>query len=156
MKKNALYITRAGIIAALYVVLTFISNLLGLASGPVQFRLSEMLCILPCFFPSAIWGLFVGCFLSNLLTGAIVWDLIFGSLATLIGAVGTYFLRKKKVLSFVPPILSNSIIVPWVLSEFYHLEKAYLVIVFTVFLGEFVTVVFGGMLTKTLVKKIPQ
>ena len=68
-KKSALFLTQAAMIAALYVVLTYIANLFGLASGVIQIRLSEMLCILPVFTPAAIPGLFIGCLLSNILTG---------------------------------------------------------------------------------------
>ena len=94
--KKVLFAVQAAMIAALYVVLTYITNLLGLASGTIQVRFSEALCILPVFTPAAIPGLFIGCLISNLITGGIIWDIIFGSIATLLGALGTYFLRKKK------------------------------------------------------------
>ena len=100
MKKNnsilLLDLTQGAMIAALYVVLTFIANLAGLASGVIQVRLSEALTILPVFTAAAVPGLAVGCVLANLLTGCAVWDVVFGSLAILIGAVGTRLLRKKK------------------------------------------------------------
>lgn len=95
--KKVLFAVQAAMIAALYVVLTYITNLLGLASGTIQVRFSEALCILPVFTPAAIPGLFIGCLISNLITGGIIWDIIFGSIATLLGALGTYFLRKKEV-----------------------------------------------------------
>ena len=100
-------------IAAIYVALTM--SFSAISFGPVQFRISEALCILPFFTPAAIPGLFIGCFLSNLLCGAAVMDVVFGSIATLIGAVGSYCLRHNKWLVCVPPILANAIIVPWVL-----------------------------------------
>ena len=87
--KKVLFITQGAVIAAIYVVLTYIVNLLGLTNGVIQVRLSEALTILPVFTPAAIPGLVVGCVISNILTGAVIWDVIFGSLATLIGAVGT-------------------------------------------------------------------
>ena len=98
-KKNSILLldlTQGAMIAALYVVLTFIANLAGLASGVIQVRLSEALTILPVFTAAAVPGLAVGCVLANLLTGCAIWDVVFGSLATLIGAVGTRLLRKKK------------------------------------------------------------
>lgn len=121
MKKEVLFITQAGAIAALYVVLTFIANSLGLASGDVQIRFSEALTVLPFFTPAAIPGLFIGCFLSNILCGCIIWDVIFGSLATLIGAIGTYLIRKKapEWCACVPPILANALIIPFVLVYAY-------------------------------------
>lgn len=89
--KKVLFITQGAVIAAIYVVLTYIVSLLGLTNGVIQVRLSEALTILPVFTPAAIPGLVVGCVISNILTGAVIWDVIFGSLATLIGAVGTSF-----------------------------------------------------------------
>lgn len=119
--KSVLFLTQAAIIAALYVVLTFIANALGLASGTIQVRFSEALTILPFFTPAAIPGLFVGCLLSNVLTGCAIPDIIFGSLATLLGALGTYALRNKSQwLSPIPPILANTIIVPFVLIYAYN------------------------------------
>ena len=82
----------AASIAALYVVLTGLSALVGLDKNAIQFRLSEMLTVLPYFCPEAIPGLFIGCMLSSFLFGAILPDIIFGSLATLVAAVVTFFL----------------------------------------------------------------
>ena len=105
------FITQSALIAALYVVLTMI--VAPIAFGPIQFRVSEVLCVLPYFLTSAVPGVTIGCFLANLLCGAASLDVVFGSIATLIGAVGSYYLGKKnKWLVCVPPILSNTIIVP--------------------------------------------
>lgn len=109
------FIAQAAMIAALYVVLTFIANAFGLANYAIQVRISEALTILPCFTPAAIPGLVIGCLLSNILTGCILPDIIFGSIATLIGALGTYTLRKWKWCAPVTPILANALIVPLVL-----------------------------------------
>ena len=92
--KKVLFLTQAAVIAAIYVVLTIFISAFNLASGAIQVRISEALTILPFFTPAAIPGLAIGCLLSNLLTGAAVYDVVFGSLATLLGAVGTYLLRK--------------------------------------------------------------
>ena len=96
--KKVLFLTQAAVIAAIYVVLTIFISAFNLASGAIQVRISEALTILPFFTPAAIPGLAIGCLLSNLLTGAAVYDVVFGSLATLLGAVGTYLLRKHKFL----------------------------------------------------------
>ena len=152
-KKTTAYICRAAAVAALYVILTEISALLGISSGVIQFRLSEMLCVLPAFMPSAIPGLAIGCFLSNLLTGCVIWDVIFGTVATLIGAVGAYFLRKYKYLVPIPTILANMLIVPFVLRYAYGLEGTIPFFMFTVGFGEFVTAgILGVFLAKTLKK----
>ena len=119
--KNVLFLTQAAMITAIYVVLTFIANAFGLANYAVQVRFSEALTILPYFTPAAIPGLFVGCLLSNILTGCALPDIIFGSIATLLGALGTYALRRWKWLAPVCPIISNTIIVPLVLIYGYGL-----------------------------------
>ncbi len=116
MKISAKSIAIGGLVAALYVVLTFISSIFGIASGPIQIRISEILCIMPMFTPAAVPGLFVGCLLSNILFGSGIWDIIFGSIATLIGAIGTHLLRKHRFIGIIPPIISNMIIVPLVMK----------------------------------------
>lgn len=145
---------QCAIVAAIYVVLTWFAAILGLSSGVIQVRFSEMLCILPVFMPGAICGLTIGCVLSNILSGCVLLDIIFGSLATFIGAIGTYALRKKKYLSFLPPILSNTIIVPWVLKTAYGVGDAYWFLVLTVGVGEIISVgILGFLLHKALKNK---
>ena len=143
--KNRRLIT-GGVIAALYVLLTLVSSAFGLSSGAVQFRFSEMLCILPCFNVCAIPGLFIGCVLANIITGALLPDVIFGSLATLLGAAGTYLLRRNKYLAAASPVLANIIIVPFVLIKAYMIESSYIYLVLTVGLGEIVSAGFFGLL----------
>ena len=136
-------------IAAIYVALTM--SFSAISFGPVQFRISEALCILPFFTPAAIPGLFIGCFLSNLLCGAAVMDVVFGSIATLIGAVGSYCLRHNKWLVCVPPILANAIIVPWVLRYAYGSTDLIPVAMVTVGIGEILAIgVLGNLLLVTL------
>ena len=112
---HALFMAQAAMIAAIHVVLTFIANVFGLANHVIQVRISEALTILPYFTPAAIPGLLIGCLISNILTGCILPDVIFGSFATLIGALGTYALRKWKWCAPITPILANTLIVPLVL-----------------------------------------
>lgn len=114
-RKKLYFLTLSAMIAALYVVLTLLASALGLSSGAVQVRFSEALCILPCFTPAAIPGLFFGCLIANLFTGTI-WDVVLGSLATLIGAIGTYWLRKNRYLATLPPIIANALIIPFVIA----------------------------------------
>ncbi len=154
-KKNSILLldlTQGAMIAALYVVLTFIANLAGLASGVIQVRLSEALTILPVFTAAAVPGLAIGCVLANLLTGCAIWDVVFGSLATLIGAVGTRLLRgQSPVLAVLPPILSNIIIVPLVLQRVYGVEDAYWYLAMTVGAGEIISCgVLGLLLYRSL------
>ena len=145
-KKSALFLTQAAMIAARYVVLTFIANLFRLASGVIQIRLSEMLCILPVFTPAAIPGLFIGCLLSNILTGCVIWDILFGSLATLAGAIGTYLLRNHKFVFTLPPVAANMIVVPLVLQYAYGVPDAVWYLAVTVGAGEVISVCILGML----------
>ena len=135
---NIYRITFAAMVAALYVVLTFASNAFGLESGVIQVRLSDALTILPFFTPAAIPGLVIGCLRSNWLTGCVLPDIIFGTLATLIGALGSYALRKYKFLVPLPPILANMIIVPWVLRFAYDVPDAIPYMMVTVGAGELI------------------
>lgn len=160
--KKVLFITQAAVIAALYVVLTLLANALGLASQAIQVRFSEALTILPYFTPAAVPGLFVGCVLANIITGCAPWDVVFGSLATLIGAVVTYLiahgLKKetdpgfyptgalKKWLCPIPPIVANMIIVPQVLIHVYMLEDSLLFLTLTVGAGEVISCLVLGMI----------
>ena len=152
-KQKIRNIAVGAVIAALYVVLTYLANMLGLASGAIQVRLSEILTVMPVFTFSAVPGLFIGCLIANILTGCALWDIVFGSLATLIGALGTYFLRKHKLLAVLPPILANAIIVPFVLLFVYSLEGTYFYFFATVGIGEVISCgVFGTILLKSLEK----
>lgn len=123
--KNVLFIVQAAMIAAIYVVLTCFISAFSLASGAIQVRISEALTILPYFTPAAIPGLTIGCLLANLLTGAPIYDVVFGSLATLLGAIGTYLLRKHKFLCTLPPVVANILIIPFVLRYGYNLTMMY-------------------------------
>lgn len=145
-QKKAYFITQAAVIAALYVVLTMFINAFNLANGAIQVRISEALTILPYFTPAAIPGLFIGCLLSNLLTGAAIWDIIFGSLATLLGAVGTYLVRKWKWCAPIPPILSNTIIIPLVLTYAYGLPGGIPFFMLTIGAGEILSCGILGMI----------
>ena len=158
MKKNvSKTVAMGGIIAALYVVLTLIANAFGLANYAIQVRFSEALTILPYFTPVAVPGLFVGCIISNILTGALPLDVVFGSLATLIGAALTRVLAvkfpEKKWLAPIPPIVSNMIIVPLVLAYVYQFEGSIPYFMLTVGIGEIISCgILGMILLKTLEK----
>ena len=141
--------THAAAVAAIYIVLTMVFQ--PISFGPVQFRVSEALCILPFFTPAAVPGLFVGCLLSNLFCGAAALDVIFGSLATLIGAVGSYLLRHNRWAVCVPPIMANTIIIPWVLRYAYGSADLIPVAMVTVGAGEILVIgVLGNALLAAL------
>ena len=161
-KKQVVFICEAGLIAALYPVLTLVSAVFGLASREIQVRLSEALSILPFFSPAAIPGLTVGCIVSNLLTGCMPLDTLFGSLATLIGAVGAYLLSKAakktdstflKCLVPLPNVVSNVLIIPWVLKLVYSAEGAVYYFMITVGAGEIISSMVLGLPLLFLLEK---
>ena len=144
--KKVLLTTQAAMIAALYVVLTLLANALGLANYAVQVRFSEALTVLPFFTPAAIPGLTAGCILSNLLTGCMPLDIVFGSLAALLGAVGTYLLRKHMWAAPLPPIAANTLIVPFILAYVYQFEGSIPYFMLTVGIGELISCGILGMI----------
>ena len=147
------FLSRAAIIAALYVCLTFLSSLLGLSSGVIQVRFSEALTILPVFSAAAIPGLFAGCIISNIITGCALWDVVFGSIATLLGAVFTYLFRKNKYIGVIPPIFFNTLIIPFVLVHVYGVPDALWFVMLTVGIGEVISCgILGLVLHKVLFK----
>ena len=152
MKKNqTLYIVQAGIIGALYVVLTAFAQGFELASGAIQCRFSEALTILPFFTPAAIPGVTIGCLISNLILGNAALDIVFGTLATLIGCLGTYALRKHRILCSLPPVISNALIIPFVLRYAYGAEDLIPFMMLTVGAGEIITcMIFGEILLNAL------
>ena len=153
MKQNLKLITRAAVVAALYIVLTLVANMLGLANGAIQVRLSEALTLLPVLFAESVWGLFVGCLISNIITGCVIWDIICGSLATLIGAYVTLKLKNHRFLASLAPVVSNAVIVPFVLKYAYGVGDAWWFMVITVAIGEIITCVFFAPLVVKALEK---
>lgn len=156
MKKtsSALFVAQTAAVAAIYIVLTFLANTLGLSSGAVQVRFSEALCVLPIFMSAAIPGLFVGCILANALTGSIVIDIIFGSIATLVGAIFTRKFKDNLFLAILSPILSNTVILPFVLKFAYSFEGSLVYFAVTILLGEIISCgILGTILAKALKKR---
>ena len=150
--KNINFLTQAAMIAAIYVVLTYVFA--PFSFGEVQVRIAEALTILPVFTPAAIPGLFVGCLVGNILGGAILPDIIFGSLATLIGAFFTYQLRdKNKFLAPLPPIAANTIVVPFVLRYGYGVALPIPFMMLTVGFGEVLSCGVLGMVLYFALRK---
>ena len=144
-------LTQGAVIAALYAVLTLVFA--PISFGSMQVRIAEALTILPLFTPAAIPGLFVGCILGNLLGGAIVLDVVFGSIATLIGAALGYVLRRNRWLVPIPAILSNALIVPLVLRRGYGVDAPYLLLALYVGVGEVIgCFVLGELFASALMK----
>lgn len=156
-KKNASVrsLTTAALIAALYVILTGISAMLGIASGVIQIRLSEALTILSCITPAAVPGVTIGCFLANLLTGAPLPDILFGTLATLLGATGARLLHRYKYLAPVPTILANALIIPLILQYAYGITDAFWLLFLTVGAGEIISAGLFGLLLLRVLEKYP-
>ena len=121
MNKKTTYVAQAGMIAAVYAAATLIALMLlqGLAWGPVQFRISEAVCVLALITPAAVPGLTAGCVIANLIalaingTGALgLLDVVFGSLATFLGALWCWKMRERPKLALLGPVIANALIVP--------------------------------------------
>ena len=150
--KKVLFLTQAAMIAAIYVVLTIVFQ--PFSFGQIQVRIAEALTILPMFTPAAIPGLYIGCMIGNILGGSILPDIIWGSFATLIGAVFTYLLRKQsKYLAILPPIISNTVIVPLVLRYAYGILLPIPLMMLTVGIGEVISCGVLGIVIHSALKK---
>ena len=150
--KKVLFLTQAAMIAAIYVVLTIVFQ--PFSFGQIQVRIAEALTILPMFTPAAIPGLYIGCIIGNILGGSILPDIIWGSFATLIGAVFTYLLRKQsRYLAILPPIISNTVIVPLVLRYAYGIVLPIPLMMLTVGIGEVISCGVLGIVIHSALKK---
>ena len=127
-------LVEGAVIAALYAVLTLLLPVT--TAGTVEFRISEALTLLAAVTPAAIPGLTVGCLLANLLHGAVVLDIIFGSLATLLAACCTWFTRKNIFVAAVWPAVFNGIIVGLLLKFAYQVDAPMYVLMLSVAGGE--------------------
>ena len=154
-RSQALSIALAGITAALYAVLTIVAANLNLASGAIQVRFSEAFTILPFFGFAGVPGVTLGCLVSNIVIGSNIFDIIFGTLATFIGALGTWYIgvlfrktgkKSLKFLSPVPPIMSNTIIVPLILTYAYGVPDGIPFLMLTVGIGEIISCGILGLL----------
>ena len=150
--KKVLFMAQAAMIAALYVALTYVFA--PISFSEVQVRIAEALTILPVFTPAAIPGLFIGCLLGNIMGGALVPDILLGSLATLIGAFFTWKLRKANpFLAPVPPIVANTLIVPFVLKYAYGIDLPIPFMMLTVGAGEVISCGVLGLIVQTVLMK---
>ncbi len=155
-KSNVRYLVQSATIAAIYVVLTLMANMFGLANYAIQVRFSEALTVLPAYMPSAIPGLTIGCLISNLLTGAMALDIVFGSIATLIGAIFTYIFRRDKWFAPIPPIVSNTLIIPFILAFVYKFEGSIWYFMLTVGLGEIISCGILGYILMSVINRLPR
>ena len=152
MKENKTRnLVHGALIASIYVVLTIAFR--PISFGPIQFRISEALCVLPFFTAAAIPGVTIGCLISNMIGGAVFMDVVFGTLATLIGAIGSRLLRGNRYLVSIPPILSNTLIIPWVLKYAYGSEDLVWYMMITIGIGEILAIgVLGQCLISVLAR----
>ena len=117
-------LTAAAVTGAAYAALTML--LAPISYGAIQCRVSEVLCILPFFIPCTAWGLFVGCAIANLLSAAGIFDVVFGSLATLAAALITAEIGRRghdlgrKILACLMPVLFNAVVVGAVITSAYN------------------------------------
>ncbi len=151
-RRNTLFITHAAVIAALYTVLVLIFQFSSF--GPIQFRIAEVLTIMPYFTPAAIPGVTIGCFLSAILSGADILDIVFGSAATLLAAILSYSFRRYKLLVPVFPIVINAIVIPWVLRFAYGEAQPVPLMMLSIGLGELVSAGIMGYMLLLVLDKI--
>ena len=149
MSKKVMFITQAAVIAAIYVVLILLFQ--PFSFGEIQVRVAEALTVLPFFTPAAIPGVTIGCLIGNLIGGNVM-DMIFGTLATLIGAAVSYAVRKNQYLVPLPPIVSNALIIPWVLKYAYELPLSIPFLILTVSIGEVLSCGILGLVLLTALK----
>ncbi|MBO4890772.1 MAG: QueT transporter family protein [Lachnospiraceae bacterium] len=123
------FIIQMIVIAVMYMLITVLENKFfggkvdsGITKGIIQLRLADTLTVLPVFTPAAIPGLFLGCLATNKVIGCHNLDIIFGSLATLAGAIGTFAVRKKRFFAPIPPIVINMIVVPLMFTYVYRFD----------------------------------
>ena len=154
MKQKSRQLAEGAATAALYIALTALTR--PVAFGPLQLRLSEALTVLPVFSAGTVWGLGTGCFLSSLLMGAALPDLIFGTAATLLGAFGTRLLKKYRFLPVLPPILANLLILPPVFARAYGMDKAIGLLALEIGASECLSAGAGGLLLAGLCRKYRQ
>lgn len=114
MKFDLRFLLRAAVIAALYAAITLL--LAPISYGPLQFRVSEALTLLPILIPAAVPGLTIGCLVANLVGSSTPWDMVFGTLATLAAALLTRRFRDKPLLAAAPPVLVNAVVVGLVIA----------------------------------------
>lgn len=151
---SVMRLTRGALIAALYTALTLL--LAPISYGAVQVRVAEAFTLLPILFPEAVPALAVGCLLSNILGGCMLPDIVFGTLATLLGAVCTYLLRQNRRLAALPPILFNGLIVGAVVHVCYTPEMPLPLCMFFVALGEAIAVYVCGMILLRAMARVPE
>ena len=152
--RSVLRLTRGALIAALYTALTLL--LAPISYGALQVRVSEAFTLLPLLFPEAVPALAVGCLLSNILGGCMLPDILFGTLATLLGAIGTYCLRKNKWLAALPPVVLNGVIVGAVVHYCYAPIFPLPLSMLSVAAGEAVACLVVGPLLIRVMQRIPQ
>ena len=146
-------LTRGAIIAALYAAITLLFA--PISYGEIQFRLSEALTLLPVLLPEAVPALAIGCLLSNILGGAMIFDIIFGTLATLLAALCTRALRKNVLLASAMPVLFNGVIVGAVVHYCYAPMVALPLCMLFVAVGEAASCMLVGPIVLRAVKRIP-
>lgn len=152
-KNHTRRLCETALIAAIYVILTFVSAAFGLSSGAIQLRLSEALCVLAIFTPAAVPGVALGCFTANLLTGCALWDIVFGTLASLVGMLGCRAMKKFPYLAPAPYALANMIVIPFVVKLVYGAPDALYFIFLTIGIGEIISVFAVGIPLYLVLKK---
>lgn len=152
MLKNhtSVYIANAAILAAAYAAITLI--VAPVSFGVFQIRLSEALCVFSLYTPAAIPGITIGCFFANLIGGAGIWDIVLGTLASLIGCFGMYKLKSREYIAPLANVLSNGLIVGSMLHYIYDFANP-LICILLVMAEELLVMYVLGLPLSAFIKK---
>ena len=153
-------LTTSALLAAAYVALALLCDSFGLLKYAIQIRLPEALCVLVAFTPAAVPGITLGCLITNLLLAGAPLDIIFGTVATLIGAYLGHLISKGKpktvkslIFATLPTLISNTLIMPPVIVYSYGTEMALPLVFLTVFIGELISACIIGVILGNALRK---
>lgn len=150
------YLTQAGLVAAIYTALCLVFQPISFGFSGVEMRISEALSLLPVVMPAAVPGLFVGCLLANILGGATILDIVFGSLTTLAAAILTRKLRRKFCFAALPPVVLNAVVVGTLLRYAYGLQLPLLICMGSIALGQAAACYGLGAVVLRAMEKLPE
>ena len=150
------FLMQASLIAAIYTALCLLLQPISFGFGGVQLRVAEALTLLPVLMPAAVPGLTVGCLLSNIMGGATMLDVVFGTLTTFAAAVVTRRLRDKPLLAAAPPVLFNAVVVGALLRYAYGVPMHLLLCMASVGLGQLVACYALGLPMLKGLNRLPQ
>lgn len=153
--RNIRFLVQASLIAAIYTALCLILHPISFGFGGIELRVSEALTLMPVLMPAAIPGLFIGCLLANLLGGATLLDVIFGSLTTLAAAMLTRKCRNKPVLAAFWPVILNAVVIGSLLRYAYGVAMPLWLCMLSIGAGQAVACYGIGLPVMRMMERLP-